>query len=206
MFRDMLIATLQTAYPLARIDAVESCPEIWSTATQHETVDLFMVDLLFPGMRGEASVAHIRSEFPRAAIVILTMLEDHRLAERMLRSGANGFLGKALSASEMLESLERIRGGAAVVNIARPSNGAAKLAIVDAPHLTPRQLDMLQQLQTHKQNKAIARVLGLSPHTVRNHIADLMRALGAHKRSMILPRAVELGLLDPSALERGDEG
>lgn len=61
--------------------------------------------------------------------------------------------------------------------------------------LSPRQLDVLHRLEAGLATKEIARELGLSPHTVRNHVQAILRALGVPTRARAINRARSLGLL-----------
>lgn len=197
MFRDVLVRALEKAHPTARVDAVDSFADAMAVANQHGTIDLFLLDLLFPGMNGEVSVSQVRRDFPHASIVILTMLEDHHVADRMIEAGADGFLGKGLAANEMIQSIERVRSGEFVINIVPRGKGTTHLGSTERVSLTPRQIDMLKMVRANKQNKTIARELGLSPNTVRNHVAVVMRLLNVSKRKLIVERAIELGLIEP---------
>jgi DNA-binding NarL/FixJ family response regulator len=71
------------------------------------------------------------------------------------------------------------------------------------PHLvlTPRQLEILRLIDAGHGTKQIARMLWLSPATVRNHVASIMAALGVHSRLQALARARELGLLAEAELD-----
>jgi PAS domain S-box-containing protein len=61
--------------------------------------------------------------------------------------------------------------------------------------LSPRQTSVLRLLASGAGTKAIARALGISPATVRNHIQQIMTALGAHSRLEAVVRALQRGLL-----------
>jgi PAS domain S-box-containing protein len=50
------------------------------------------------------------------------------------------------------------------------------------PHLTPRQAEVLRQLETGRSTQQIAHDLHLSTETIRNHIRAILRALGVHSR------------------------
>lgn len=67
--------------------------------------------------------------------------------------------------------------------------------------LTPRQADIAVLLQEKRSNKVIAKELGISHFTVRNHIAMLMLLLNVDTRSRIPGRAIDLGFIEPSALD-----
>jgi DNA-binding CsgD family transcriptional regulator len=62
-------------------------------------------------------------------------------------------------------------------------------------HLTPRQVDVLRMLAGGSSTDAIARNLHLSKETVRNHVRNLLRALGVHSRLQAVTRARELGIV-----------
>jgi DNA-binding CsgD family transcriptional regulator len=70
----------------------------------------------------------------------------------------------------------------------------------DSP-LTERQLEILQALAEGKSTKQIASELTLSTTTVRNHVANLMSALGVHTRLQAVVTASKAGLID---LQSGD--
>jgi DNA-binding NarL/FixJ family response regulator len=61
--------------------------------------------------------------------------------------------------------------------------------------LTPRQQEMLELIAAGHGTKDIARMLWLSPATVRNHMASLLTSMGAHSRLEALARGRELGLV-----------
>jgi DNA-binding CsgD family transcriptional regulator len=67
---------------------------------------------------------------------------------------------------------------------------------VRAPHLTPRQREVLAYLAEGRSTDQITEVLGLSRETVRNHIRGALAALGVHSRLEAVAKARQEGLLD----------
>ena len=61
--------------------------------------------------------------------------------------------------------------------------------------ISPRECEVLEQLAAGSANKVIARELGISPNTVKTHVARLLEKLGAANRTEAIARARELGLL-----------
>jgi DNA-binding CsgD family transcriptional regulator len=57
--------------------------------------------------------------------------------------------------------------------------------------LTPRELDVLAAIGAGSSNKAIARDLGISLHTVKFHIESLFRKLGARTRAEAVAKGLE---------------
>jgi PAS domain S-box-containing protein len=66
-----------------------------------------------------------------------------------------------------------------------------------APHLTPRQFEVLNCLEQGASTRQIAEVLGISEETVRNHVRGLLRRLGQHSRIAAVAYARQQGLLPP---------
>jgi DNA-binding NarL/FixJ family response regulator len=64
-----------------------------------------------------------------------------------------------------------------------------------AAGLTARELQVLQLLAAGESNKAIARRLGISPHTAKFHVASLVSKLGASGRTDAVAKAMRLGLV-----------
>jgi LuxR family maltose regulon positive regulatory protein len=64
-----------------------------------------------------------------------------------------------------------------------------------AGHLTPAERRVLDLLATHMTSLEIARKLGVSPNTMKSHVRDIFRKLGAHSRGEAIERAREVGLL-----------
>ena len=69
--------------------------------------------------------------------------------------------------------------------------------LTSAPHLTPRQLEVLRLLSEGRSTADIARELGLRPTTVRNYIANLLAALGVHTRLQAVIAGRRTGLIEP---------
>ena len=62
-------------------------------------------------------------------------------------------------------------------------------------HLTPRQLDVLRYVASGHSTESIAKSLGISVETVRNHVRGLMGRLGVHTRLEAVIRGHELGIV-----------
>jgi DNA-binding NarL/FixJ family response regulator len=78
-----------------------------------------------------------------------------------------------------------------------PAVRSRSTSLTTAPHLTKRQLDVLRLLAAGRSTAEIAADLGLSQTTVRNYIANLLAALGAHTRLQAVIAAREAGLIEP---------
>ena len=67
-------------------------------------------------------------------------------------------------------------------------------AAVAALGLTPRELEILEALGAGQSNKEIARLLDISPNTVKTHVSSLFDKLGVHRRTQAIAEARRLGI------------
>jgi DNA-binding NarL/FixJ family response regulator len=145
--------------------------------------DLFLLDLNFPGMVLPGSINLIREKFVNASIIIVSMSDDHTTADRVMASGADGFISKAASPDVMREAIEAVLAGE-FVNV-RGQVGLSQISKieVDFPGLTARQIDVLKLLSQGKANKEIAKELKISPFTVRIHVSGILNQLDVVSRA-----------------------
>lgn len=84
-----------------------------------------------------------------------------------------------------------------VRGIARPAPGRfdGNPQAVAALRLSPRELEVLDELLAGRSNQEIAERLGVSLNTVKTHVARLLEKLGAKRRGDAVARARELGIV-----------
>jgi len=197
VFRDGMCRLMSSALPDAQLLEAGSMDEVLELTEKHGEPDLFLLDLLFPGMEPRETLAKLRQRFPRSSIAIVSMLDDDRTINRIMDEGADAFIVKSIPAQEMIDAVLAVRSGQYVV--AKPSIVSMTDAVPTSANvmsLTQRQLEILDLISAGESNKHIARKLGLSPFTVRNHISLLLRSLNAHSRSELAAKAESLGCLN----------
>ena len=130
------------------------------------------------------------------AVAVYTFEFDPALIERALSAGVRGYLDKRDSAQRLVGALERIAGGEVAV-----SSGGTKLHRAElewpgrAVGLSARESELLPLLAEGMKNSEIAASLYLSVNTVKTHLKDLYRKLGASNRAQAVASAAEAGLL-----------
>ena len=196
VFRDGMGRLISKALPEAILYEAGSMDEVLELADKHGDPDIFLLDLLFPGMEPRETLSNLRQRFPSSSIMIVSMLDDERTISRIMDEGADAFAVKSIPAPKMIEAVMAVRAGQFVV--ARPDT---VLMTDHAPNssnilgLTQRQIEILELIRIGESNKLIARRLGLSPFTVRNQISVLLRSLNANTRAELAAKAASLGCL-----------
>jgi DNA-binding NarL/FixJ family response regulator len=156
--------------------------------TELEHWAIVVIDTDLPGMPGLASVRNLRQNFPASRITLISNDTDRTTMIEAIAAGAHGYIPKCLSESEMAEAFRTILAGRVYVPdqvAAIPTKTDSDLATANSSpveDLTQRQRDVLTHLRRGNSNKHIARLLGISEHTVKVHLAAAFRRLGVHNR------------------------
>lgn len=147
-------------------------------------VDLVVLDVRMPGLDGISACRQIRALPTPPGVVMLSTYQEPAILQAAREAGANAFLSKETRPAVLARVLARVAVEPELVLL--PS--------VELPPLTPRETEVLRLLVTGQTNKQIARELGISPETVKDHLNNLYRKLDAGDRVTAARRAVELGI------------
>jgi DNA-binding NarL/FixJ family response regulator len=134
----------------------------------------------------------IREAFPAIPLVVMSDAEDacqSRTVRGILRSGARGFIPTRTTGIPIaLAAIRFIEAGGTFAPLDLLMSGASDRAPVDPDpvqnsRLTSRQMAVLSHLRQGKANKTIAHDLGMSESTVKVHVRNIMRSVGASNRT-----------------------
>lgn len=155
-----------------------------------EPVDLLLLDIQLGGI---AALRQLRQDFPQQKIVVLSDNDDRASILESLGAGANGYVLKSTSMSQLLRAMEIVLHGgvfapAALAGAPPPAKASAQVSPLLA-HLTERQVEVFCLLSEGCSTKTIARRMGLAIGTVKVHLAAIYRVLGAHSRIEALAKA-----------------
>jgi len=176
--------------------------EAGNVATMHKLLedvpaDLLLLDVYFPGLSAEADVTTLRRAYPLMAILVVSMLTDRATAERLMRAGANGFVGKAVPPEKLVVGIREVMEGGRPLYL--PAQGRGRqTATADNPvnALPPRQLEVLRLITLGLSNKEIARELDLSLSTVGGHVSALFQALHVKNRAAAASLGIAHGVIE----------
>jgi DNA-binding NarL/FixJ family response regulator len=148
-----------------------------------------LMDIEMPGINGIETVRHATVIYPDIKFLMLTVFDDDDKIFEAIKAGASGYLLKDEKVSVILDGIHQLMHyGAAPMSprIARKALDLLSRATVQAiPEaalhndykLSDRELEILRQLVNGLDYKSIADKLFVSPHTVRNHIANIYNKL-----------------------------
>ena len=164
-------------------EAVEACAL--------RTPDVALLDVEMPGMDGITATAELKKQFPLIRVLIVTTFGRPGYLRRALRAGADGFVVKDTPAAQLADAVRRVAAGLRVID---PGLAADSVVVGESP-LTVRETDVLRVARHGGTVDAIARQLGLSEGTVRNHLSNAIGKTGARTRSEAARIATENGWL-----------
>ncbi|MFK7840883.1 MAG: response regulator transcription factor [Sphingorhabdus sp.] len=156
--------------------------------------DLILLDYNMPGMDGLKGLQAVL-DHPRAGRVALLSGEASReIAEAALAAGAAGFVPKTLSAKSLVSAVKFMAMGEQYAPLDFMTAAKEPKSNALADKLTTRECQVLQGLTEGKANKEIARDLDVSEPTVKLHVKNLYRKIGAANRTQaaLIAREAEL--------------
>ena len=153
---------------------------------------IILLDLRMPGMDGIAVLGHLQSTHVPSRVIILTSFEKDEDIYRAIRAGAQGYLLKDTTESEMIAAIFIVDTGKRYI----PHRIAARLADrMMRSDLTAREQQILEHLALGSTNKEIAKALNISDNTVRHHVNNIMEKLQVSDRTEAVATAIRRGVL-----------
>ncbi len=165
-----------------------SFDQVLALVAEQPNFDLIVLDLVMPGMDSFEGLNALKAAVS-APIIVMTMLEDRRYALRAIDLGAMGYVLKTGDPDDSIKAIRKVLDGEVYLPrgliSAEPGSGspgaAPYAASVDAEErlsrLTRRQTDVFWLLGQGKSNIEIARDLGISEFTARQHVSAILRKL-----------------------------
>ena len=163
--------------------------------------DVVLMDLHMPGLNGVEATARIVTSSPHISVLVLTMMEEEESVFAAVRAGARGYLLKGARRTEILRALEAVGAGEVIFGpgiadrMMTYFRGIRTRPSADLfPQLTDRERLVLGRIAQGLDNGQIARELGLSVKTVRNHASSIFAKLQVAHRAQAIVLAREAGL------------
>jgi DNA-binding NarL/FixJ family response regulator len=200
LFRDGIISLLR----VAGVEVVGQAGDGESAVREALRLrpELVLMDITMPRLSGLEALRQIRDKLPDTQVVILTVSEEDADLLEAIKSGAQGYLLKSLTATELLDMLDALQWGEAAMTrrtAAQLIKGLAEQSPQQpdpSPCLTPREIELLRLVAQGQSNKSIARSLSVSENTVKYHLRNILHKLDAQNRTEAVTQATRSGLLD----------
>jgi len=199
-FRKGLEAMLAAAGTVDVVGSVKDGREAVDLALELQP-DVILMDLHMPRLNGIEATARIVQSSPHISVVVLTMMEDEDSVFAAVRAGARGYLLKGARRGEILRAVEAVGAGEVIFGPGIADRMMTFFRGVRArpdpdvfPQLTERERVILGLIAGGLENAEIARELGLSVKTVRNHASNIFAKLQVAHRAQAIVMAREAGL------------
>jgi DNA-binding NarL/FixJ family response regulator len=177
--------------------------------------DLVLMDVRMPSLDGIAATREILAGSPDLRIVILTTFDDDDFVFGALHAGASGFLLKRTRPEDLLEAIQTVAAGDALLSPSVTRTVIERMARQPAPgtaagaqlsELTRREREVLVLLARGLSNAEIAGELVIEESTAKTHVKRILMKLGLRDRIQAVIFAYETGLTRPGRHDRAMDG
>lgn len=203
--RSLLVAL--AADPTLRVAGEAATAEEGWRLAEDLAPDVALVGTTLEDALGFAAVAGLRERSRSAAIVVIGRTGDDDELFAALRSGAAGYVGPDIEGGQLVALVQEAAAGRFPIDgqaLARPGVAALIMAQFRPTHvkdptpivpLTERELAVLREVANGGSNVEIGEALGLSPQTVKNHLASVLRKMAVNDRTHAVVEALRQGWL-----------
>jgi DNA-binding NarL/FixJ family response regulator len=170
--------------------------------------DVILMDLSLPAPGGIEITQKVKRELPSAAIVVLSTEEDEDALFESIKAGAAAFILKDIAPEDLVMIIRRVVAGEYLINdkvFSKPAVASRVLkefrelavygqeaAPIFAP-LSPREVEILDNIAQGMTNKQVAYALSISEQTVKNHMSSILRKLSVNDRTQAVVYAMRQG-------------
>jgi len=159
-------------------------------------VDLVLLDLAMPGVRGFSGLMYLRAQYPSVPVVVVSANDDPAVIRRCMDFGASGFIPKTLGIEVMRAAIAAVLGGGVWtppdVHLEGGSDPTTAEMVQRLATLTPQQVRVLMMLSEGLLNKQIAYELSVSEATVKAHVSAILQKLGVESRTQAVIAAAKI--------------
>jgi DNA-binding NarL/FixJ family response regulator len=187
LFRGALREAISGLFGRADIGEAGTFEEVADLLERGGEVDLILLDLRMPGVRGFSGLMYLRAQYPSVPIVIVSANDDPAVIRRCVEFGAAGFIPKTLDIEGLRGVIARVLQGEVwtppEVDLSADADTESGAMIARLSTLTPQQVRVLMMLSGGLPNKQIAYELHVSEATVKAHVSAILQKLGVDSRT-----------------------
>jgi len=175
---------------------------------QELTPDVILMDVGLPAPNGIETTQRIKRELPHTGVIVLAANDDEDQLFEAIKAGAAAYVLKDIDPTDLIAIIRRVRSGEYLINdkvFAKPAVASRvlkefrELAVygsdaqpIFAP-LSPREVEILDNIAQGMTNKQVAYALSISEQTVKNHMSSILRKLSVNDRTQAVVYAMRQG-------------
>ncbi|MBI3745416.1 MAG: response regulator transcription factor [Chloroflexi bacterium] len=210
---DHVLFRVGIAQILSKEDDIEVVGEAEDSRSAMEAAldtspNIILMDLSLPSPGGIETTQRIKRELPSVSIIVLAVQEDEDALFDAIKAGAAAFILKDVSPDDLVNIIRRVSNGEYLINdkvFSQPAVASRVLkefrelavygqeaAPIFAP-LSPREVEILDNIAQGMTNKQVAYTLSISEQTVKNHMSSILRKLSVNDRTQAVVYAMRQG-------------
>jgi DNA-binding NarL/FixJ family response regulator len=186
LVRQAIAMLLRRIRPASKVVELEKFSELQAAIIKNGEPELFLLDLLLPGVKGTSAVKEIKSMYGNVPLAVISSMPAGEAEETCIEAGADIYIEKSTPANEI---------SSAIQGLFAAENGDEEVVAVGETKLSKRQKQLIVMLDRGLSNRDIAAELDISEHTVKVHLWRLFRRLDVKSRTQTLHFARMNGLL-----------
>jgi DNA-binding NarL/FixJ family response regulator len=184
------------AIPDAEIHEAADFETLAAALEQTPDMDLVLLDLSMPGVRGYSGLLFLRSERPGVPVMVVSGNEDPTVMRHCIEFGASAYAPKSLDVETMRAAIRKVLEGGQWtppdLDLNAPADREASALVRRLSSLTPQQVRVLMMLSQGLLNKQIAYELSVSEATVKAHVSAILQKLGVESRTQAVILAAKI--------------
>jgi DNA-binding NarL/FixJ family response regulator len=188
MARQMIGMLVRRIRPSSAVVELENFSSLQAALIKNGAPELFVLDLLLPGVKGATAISDVKKMYPETPLVVLSAMPSGEARDACLEAGADLYIEKSTDTAEI---------SAAIQDIMKSDDGSDEVdaVVIGDIKLSKRQKQLILMLDRGLSNRDIAAELSISEHTVKVHLWRLFRRIGVKSRTQTLHFARAHGLL-----------
>jgi DNA-binding NarL/FixJ family response regulator len=185
LVRQAIAMLLRRMRPASKVIELEKFSELQAAIIKNGEPELFVLDLLLPGVKGTSAVKEIKTMYTTVPLAVISSMPAGEAEETCIEAGADIYIEKSTPANEISSALQGLFA----------AEGDEEAVPVGETKLSKRQKQLIVMLDRGLSNRDIATELDISEHTVKVHLWRLFRRLDVKSRTQTLHFARMNGLL-----------
>jgi DNA-binding NarL/FixJ family response regulator len=188
LVRQAIAMLLRRIRPAYKVVELEKFSELQAAIIKNGEPELFVLDLLLPGVKGTSAVKEIKTMYGNVPLAVISSMPAGEAEETCIEAGADIYIEKSAAANEISSAIQGLFA-------AEHGSDDEPAVAIGETKLSKRQKQLIVMLDRGLSNRDIAAELDISEHTVKVHLWRLFRRLDVKSRTQTLHFARMNGLL-----------